>query len=239
MLNEGVPAMPAIVSRSEWLAARKAHLVEEKEFTRARDALSARRRELPWVRVDGDYVFEGPDGAVSLADLFGGKGQLIVQHFMMGPGWQAGCPSCSYWADGYNGFRVHIEQRDAAFVTISNATFAEISAFKTRMGWTFPWVSAHGNTFNRDFGVSFTDEERETGSVDYNYRPVRFPSSEAPGVSVFALGEDGEVYHTYSTYSRGLDMLNGAYHYLDILPKGRDEDALQHPMAWVKRRDEY
>lgn len=224
-----------IVTRNEWLKARKALLVKEKAFTRARDALSAERRALPWVKVEKDYRFQTSDGAQSLADLFDGKSQLIIYHFMLGEGWMAGCPSCSFWADGYDGIDVHLGQRDMAFVTIAAAPLDQIEAYRRRMGWTFKWVSSHGSDFNRDYHVSFT--ENDTGY--YNYREGGFGSGEAPGVSVFVKKEDGAVYHTYSCYGRGLDMLNIAYHYMDIAPKGRDETGLDFPMAWLRRHDEY
>ncbi len=229
----------SIVSREQWLEARVAFLAEEKEFNQVRDALSAKRRQLPWVKVETNYVFDTPDGEQSLVQLFGKKSQLIVQHFMFGTDWEEGCPSCSFWADGYNGFTMHVEQRDAAFVTVSKASLPTLEAYKKRMGWAFPWVSSANNSFNEYFQVSFSPEQMEDGSGTYNYRPSKFPSSEAPGVSVFTKGDNDEIYHTYSTYSRGLDMLNGAYHYMDLLPRGRDEKGLEHSMAWLKRHDVY
>ena len=230
---------PAIVSRADWLAARKHLLAEEKAFTRQRDGLSARRRQLPWVKIEKDYRFRSAYGEKSLSDLFGGAGQLIVQHFMLGEGWEAGCPSCSFWADGFDGTTVHMAQRDAAFVAVSSAPLAQIEAFKSRMGWTFDWVSCHGDPFNRDFHVSFTEEELGAGEVEYNFAKTAFPATEAPGVSIFSKLDDGTVCHTYSCYARGLDMLNATYHYLDLLPKGRDEEGLSHTMSWVRRHDEY
>ena len=226
----------AIVSQDEWLAARKALLAKEKEFTKARDALSAERRALPWVKVEKPYVFEGPAGKETLADLFGGKSQLLVYHFMLGPGWAAGCPSCSYLADHFDGAAIHLAQRDVAFVAVSRAPLAEIEAYKKRMGWKFKWVSSNGSDFNYDFHVSFTPEQKAT--AEYNYVKSGFPAEEAPGLSAF-IQQDGAVYHTYSSYGRGLDMFIGAYHFLDHAPKGRDEDALPWSMAWVKRHDEY
>lgn len=231
--------MQPIVSRSEWLEARRKLLLEEKLLTRQRDELSRRRRQLPWVAVEKDYRFQRRGGSCTLSDLFGSASQLIVQHFMLGKEWEAGCPSCSFWADGYDGTPVHMAARDAAFVTVSSAPLDNIEAFKARMGWTFEWVSCAGGSFNRDYRVSFTQEEVDAGIVGYNFSQSSFPVSEAPGVSVFAKLEDGTVCHTYSCYARGLDMLNVTYQYLDLLPKGRNEDALPHPMAWVKRRDEY
>jgi predicted dithiol-disulfide oxidoreductase (DUF899 family) len=226
-----------IVSREEWLAARKALLAREKAFTKERDALSQERRRLPWVKVDKTYVFEGPAGTETLADLFAGRNQLLVYHFMFGPDWTAGCPSCSFWADNYNGAVVHLSHRDVSLVAISRAPLAKLESYRNRMGWSFKWVSSYGNDFNRDYHVSFTPEEQKT--ADYNYKAAGFGSSEAPGVSVFIKGTDGQIFHTYSCYARGLDMLNGAYHLLDLVPKGRDEQGLSYPMAWVRRHDEY
>ena len=228
-----------IVSREDWLIARKAHLEDEKAFTRARDALSERRRSLPWVRVDKDYRFLTSDGEKSLSDLFGDKSQLIVVHFMMGPDWEEGCPSCSFWADGYSGLETHLSNRDATFVAVANTSLEKIDAYRTRMGWSFDWASALGSDFNQDFCVSFTPEALEAGTTEYNYRPAKFPSTEAPGISVFHKPDPDTIVHTYSTYSRGLDMLNTAYHLMDLLPKGRDEDSLDWPMQWLRRRDQY
>jgi predicted dithiol-disulfide oxidoreductase (DUF899 family) len=229
-----------IVSRGEWLAARKAHLAEEKAFTKARDALSRKRRELPWVKVDKRYVFDGPNGKETIAGLFGGKSQLIVYHFMLGPGWEAGCPSCSYLADHFDGAAIHLAQRDVAFVVVSRASLPEIEKFQRRMGWKFKWVSSFGNDFNYDYQVSATPEEKASGKVMYNYEEIgEFPSDERPGASVFFKNEAGEVFHTYSSYGRGLDMLIGAYHFLDLAPKGRDEDGLAWSMAWVRHHDKY
>jgi predicted dithiol-disulfide oxidoreductase (DUF899 family) len=226
-----------IVSREEWLAARKALLAREKAFTKERDALSQERRRLPWVKVDKTYVFEGPAGTETLADLFAGRNQLLVYHFMFGPDWTAGCPSCSFWADNYNGAVVHLSHRDVSLVAISRAPLAKLESYRNRMGWSFKWVSSYGTDFNRDYHVSFTPAEQKT--ADYNYKAAGFGSSEAPGVSVFIKGTDGQIFHTYSCYARGLDMLNGAYHLLDLVPKGRDEQGLSYPMAWVRRHDEY
>lgn len=226
-----------IVSQSEWLAARKALLAKEKEFSKARDELSAARRTLPWVKVEkNNYVFDGPAGKETLADLFGGKSQLLVYHFMLGPGWVQGCPSCSFLADHFDGAAIHFTQRDVSFVVVSRAPLAEIEPYKKRMGWKFKWMSSYGNDFNHDFHVSFTPAEKET--AEYNYVKSGFPSEEAPGLSAF-IKDNGAVYHTYSTYARGLDILVGAYNFLDMAPKGRDEDALPWSMAWVRRHDEY
>lgn len=231
--------MPAIVSREEWLDARRKHLEDEKAFTRARDALSARRRELPWVRIDKDYRFRSNDGDRSLADLFGGQRQLIVKHFMFGPDWDEGCPSCSFWSDGYSGLDVHLAHRDTAFVAVSNTSLDNINAYRQRMGYTFDWVSSLGSDFNRDFHVTFTRDELENGTAVYNYARKVFPSTEAPGLSVFLRQDDGTIVHTYSCYARGLDMMNTAYHLLDLTPMGRHEDGLPYSMAWLKRRDQY
>jgi predicted dithiol-disulfide oxidoreductase (DUF899 family) len=225
---------PQIVSRSDWLAARKALLEEEKAFTRQRDALSAKRRALPAVRIDKDYRFHGPAGEMTLADLFGDRSQLIVQHFMYGPDWEEGCPSCSFWADGFNGLDIHLRHRDTALVAVARAPLEKLRAYAARMGWTFPFVSSLGSDFNYDFSVSFrAGEPRE-----YNYASSGFPAEEAPGISVF-LRDGKDILHTYSTYARGLDMMNAAYHYLDLTPKGRDEDGDPHPMAWLRRHDQY
>jgi predicted dithiol-disulfide oxidoreductase (DUF899 family) len=227
-----------VVSQSEWLAARKALLAKEKEFTKARDALSAARRELPWVKIDKNYVFDGPAGKETLADLFGGKSQLIVYHFMLGPGWVQGCPSCSFLADHFDGAIPHLAQRDVSFVVVSRAPLAEIEAYKQRMSWKFKWVSSNASDFNHDFHVSFTPEQKASGDVDYNYARGLFPSEEAPGLSAF-IEDGGAVFHTYSSYARGLDIIVGTYNMLDMAPKGRDEGALPWTMAWVKRHDEY
>ena len=228
-----------IVSRDEWLAAREAHLANEKRFTKARDELSRQRRELPWVKVEKRYVFDGPDGKETLADLFGGRSQLIVYHFMFGPGWEQGCPSCSFLADHFDGAALHLAQRDVTLAAVSRAPLPQIDAFKKRMGWRFKWVSSHGNDFNRDFHVSFTPDELASGEVYYNYAMGKFPSEEAPGASVFYKNDAGDIFHTYSAYARGLDILVGAYNFLDVVPKGRDEDGLDFTMAWVRHHDRY
>ena len=227
----------AVVSEAEWTEARKALLAKEKEFTRLRDELSRERRALPWVRVEKPYVFHGPEGEQTLDDLFAGHHQLIVQHLMFDPSWNAACKSCSFWADGYNGFFAHIEQRDAAFVAVSLAPLDKLEAFKHRMGWTFKWVSSLGSDFNGDFQVSETPTEKVNGNSYYNYRIGKPFSSERPGISVFYRDDDGSLFHTYSCYARGLDMMNGAYQYIDLTPKGRDEDG--RSMSWVRLHDEY
>jgi predicted dithiol-disulfide oxidoreductase (DUF899 family) len=228
-----------VVSQDEWIAARKAHLADEKAFTKARDALSQKRRELPWVKVEKDYVFDGPNGKETLADLFGGKSQLIVYHFMLGPDWEAGCPSCSFLADHFDGAVTHLAQRDVTFLVVSHARLPQIEKFQRRMGWQFKWVSSFGSDFNFDYQVSASPEEKASGKAMYNYELTTFPSDERPGASVFYKNDAGEVFHTYSSYGRGLDMLVGTYHLLDLAPKGRDEAGLAWPMAWVRRHDEY
>ncbi|MGH9837826.1 MAG: DUF899 domain-containing protein [Blastocatellia bacterium] len=228
-----------VVSREEWLKARKAHLAKEKEFTRQRDELSRQRRELPWVKVDKEYVFEGPDGKESLAGLFDGRSQLIVYHFMFGPGWEQGCPSCSFLSDHIDGALAHLNARDVTLVVVSRAPLPEIEAFKKRMGWRFKWVSSYASDFNHDYHVSFTKDEMARGKVYYNYAMQEFGSEEAPGASVFYKDATGDVFHTYSAYGRGGDILIGAYNYLDLTPKGRDEDGLAFTMAWVRHHDRY
>ena len=227
-----------IVSQSEWTAQRKALLAREKEFTRARDRLSAERRALPWVKVEKPYVFDTPAGKKTLAELFDGKNQLIVYHFMLGPGWVEGCPSCSYLADHFDGAIVHLAHRDAAFVVVSRAPLAEIEAYKKRMGWRFGWVSSFGSDFNFDYHVSFR-EDQVGKDGDYNYERQEIDSEEMPGASIFYKDAGGAVFHTYSAYARGLDILIGAYNWLDLTPKGRDEAELPWTMAWVRRHDEY
>jgi predicted dithiol-disulfide oxidoreductase (DUF899 family) len=228
-----------VVSHDEWIEARKQLLREEKEFTRARDALSQRRRDLPWERVDKAYVFDSPEGRKTLPELFGGKSQLIVYHFMLDPDWNEGCKSCSFWADQFDGAAIHLAHRDVALLAVSRAPLARIEAYKKRMGWRFPWVSSFGGDFNFDYGVSFAPETVAAGRAIYNFAPTKTSMSELPGISVFTRDESGAVFHTYSCYARGLDMLNGAYHFLDLAPKGRDEAGLPHAMAWVRRHDEY
>jgi len=230
---------PRVVSQAEWLEARKGLLAKEKEFTRRRDALSAERRELPWVRVEKEYVFTAPGGRQTLADLFDRRSQLIVYHFMLGPDWEEGCPSCSLLADHFDGAAVHLAQRDVTLVVVSRAPLDRIEAFKQRMGWRFKWVSSYDSDFNRDYHVSFTKEEIANGNVYYNYAASGFSSEEAPGASVFYRDAAGAIFHTYSSYARGLDILIGAYNFLDLVPKGRDEAGLQHGMAWVRHHDRY
>ena len=234
----GLPPHP-IVSRELWLAKRKELLRKEKEFTRLRDQLSAERRALPWVRVEKDYVFAGPDGKVALADLFAGRSQLVVYHFMFGPDWQEGCPSCSFVSDHIDAALPHLAARDVTVTMVSRAPFAKLEAFRKRMGWRFNWVSSFGTSFNPDFHVSFTKEEMAVGKVEYNYTLEEFPSEEAPGLSVFYKNAAGQIFHTYSTFARGLESLLGAYMMLDLVPKGRDEDDLAFSMEWVRYHDRY
>jgi predicted dithiol-disulfide oxidoreductase (DUF899 family) len=226
-----------VVSHDEWVEARRQHLAREKEFTRLRDQLSQERRELPWVKVEKHYVFDGPKGKESLVDLFEGRHQLVVQHFMFDPSWDEGCKSCSFWIDNFDGITVHLEHRDVTYVAISRAPYAALQAYKKRMGWRVKWLSSYNNDFNRDYHVTFTPEELAKGQAYYNYTTGSFPAPEGPGISVFYRDDDGAVYHTYSTYSRGLDMLNGAYHLLDLVPKGRDEHG--RGMEWLQRHDAY
>jgi predicted dithiol-disulfide oxidoreductase (DUF899 family) len=228
-----------IVSQEEWLAARKELLKKEKEITRLGDELSAERRKLPWVNVKKNYVFEAPGGKVALPDLFAGRSQLVVQHFMFGPDWQEGCPSCSFMADHVDGMLPHLAARDLTMVAVSRAPLAKIEAFKKRMGWRFKWVSSYDGDFNADFHVSFSKEDLARGEVNYNYTEQEFPSEEAPGLSVFYKDAAGSVFHTYSIYGRGVEVLMGAYRILDLVPKGRDEDHLEFSMEWVRHHDRY
>lgn len=227
-----------VVSHEDWLKARLELLAAEKEFTHRRDALTRRRMAMPWERVEKPYRFEGPNGALSLADLFDGRSQLIVYHFMFAPDWAEGCKSCSFWADNFEGVPIHLNHRDVTFTAVSRAPLDKIEAYKKRMGWTFPWVSSYGSDFNFDYHVSFTPEQVAAGEASYNYERQPIDISEQVGISVFCRSQ-GEVFHSYSCYSRGVDMLNGAYHYLDLVPKGRDEDGLDFTMEWVRRHDQY
>ncbi|MCH9671215.1 MAG: DUF899 family protein [Gammaproteobacteria bacterium] len=230
--------MKNVATKTQWLAARQAHLEKEKAFTKLRDELSAERRELPWLAVSESYEFHSVGHRHTLADLFENRSQLIVFHFMFAEDWDEGCPSCSFWADNFNGIDVHLAHRDIALVAVSNTSVEKIEQYKRRMGWTFRWVSSLHSSFNRDFDVSFSSEDVRDGRTYYNYRTTAFPSTEAPGISVFAKEADGSVFHTYSCYSRGLDMLNAAYHLMDLVPAGRAE-ASAHPMSWLRRRDQY
>jgi predicted dithiol-disulfide oxidoreductase (DUF899 family) len=228
-----------VVSRDQWIAERKTLLAHEKELTRLRDQIARERRTLPWERIEKNYVFDGPDGRCSLAELFEGRRQLLVQHFMFAPGWEQGCPSCSFMADHIDGMNVHLAHRDVTFVAISRATLAEIERFRQRMGWQFKWVSSFGTDFNRDFGVTFTPEEVAKGKLYYNYGEWPFASEEWPGISVFCKDDAGDVFHTYSTYGRGVEVMMGTYDLLDLTPKGRDERDVDYKMEWVRHHDRY
>ena len=229
---------PTIVDRDTWLEARLAHLEAEKAFTRRRDELSRERRRLPWLEITDDYRFDGPDGRHTLLELFDGRGQLLVYHFMMGPDWDEGCPSCSFWADNYDGTTVHLAARDTTLVAISRATLPQIQAYRDRMGWRFPWYSSHDSSFNFDMHVSATTDQIEAGAMVYNHGTQPAFGEESAGISAFArLGD--RVFLTYQTFARGLDMVNGAYHMLDLTSKGRDEDELAFTMAWLHRHDAY
>ncbi len=228
--------MAQVGTRDEWRTARLQLLDKEKELNRLRDQLAEERRSLPWVRVEKEYAFDTHDGRKTLAELFDGRSQLLVYHFMLGPGWDEGCPSCSFWADTYDGNDVHLAARDVTFLCCSRAPLEEIDRYKDRMGWSFEWVSSAPSDFNFDFGVSFTADQVE-GGAEYNFRESGV-GDEMPGLSSFAL-EDGAVFHTYSTYARGLDPLNGAYQLLDLAPRGRDEAGLDWPMQWLRRHDAY
>ena len=227
-----------VISSDQWVAERKALLAREKELTHLRDQIARERRALPWVRIDKAYVFDAPEGKRTLADLFEGRSQLLVQHFMLGPGWEQGCPSCSFMADHSDGMNVHLAHRDVTLLAISRAPLAEIERFRQRMGWQFKWVSSFGTDFNRDFGITFTPEEVAKGEVYYNFGPWRHANDELPGISVFYKDEAGDVFRTYSTYGRGVEAMMGTYNMLDLTPKGRDE----HPaytMDWVRHHDRY
>jgi predicted dithiol-disulfide oxidoreductase (DUF899 family) len=229
-----------VVSEKEWLAARKAFLLKEKKFTKLRDQLNKQRRDLPWEKVEKNYVFDGPQGKESLGDLFGDKSQLIIWHFMFGPKWKEGCSHCSFWADSFNGNIVHMAARDITMLAVSRAPLKKIEPFKKRMGWGFKWVSSFNTGFNYDYQASFSPEDFKRGKALYNYRVIEPFSDELHGVSVFYKDPKGEVYHTYSTYGRGVDMLNNAYQYIDLTAKGRDEDlSADHPSDWVRHHDQY
>ena len=228
-----------VVPADRWLAARQALLAREKELVRLRDEIARARRALPWQRVASDYVFDAPEGPRTLADLFAGRRQLVVQHFMLGPGWEQGCASCSFMADHTDGMLVHLAQRDVSFAAVSRAPLAEIERFKTRMGWKFRWVSSSANGFNKDFHVSFDAQDRVEGAVYYNYGTTAFPNTEAPGISVFYRDDAGEIFHTYSTFGRGVEVMMGTYALLDLVPKGRDEHDGFYKMDWVRHHDRY
>jgi predicted dithiol-disulfide oxidoreductase (DUF899 family) len=228
-----------IVSREQWTEARKALMAQEKDLTRARDRLSEARRALPWVRVEKVYAFDSVDGRKELADLFRGRPQLVVQHFMFAPEWDEGCKSCSFWADGFERLIPHLAARDTTLVAVSRAPLAKLDAFKRRMGWTFDWYSSAGGDFNYDFAVSFTPEQIRDGHATYNFGTSGFGIEDAPGISVFYRNAAGDIFNTYSCFARGLDMMNAAYHYLDLTPLGRHEQGLPYPMDWLRLRDQY
>jgi len=224
------------VTQEEWIAARKQLLIEEKEFTRLRDKISLKRRELPWLKIEKDYVFNGPNSEHTLLDLFEGQSQLMVYHFMLGPDWEEGCKSCSFWADNFEGIDIHLKHRDITFLVISRAEIEKIEAYKKRMGWNFKWFSSFNTSFNYDFQVSFTSAQKEKNEVTYNYIKQPYFTDEMAGVSVFVKDEKDIIFHTYSTYARGLDMLNGAYNYIDLAPMGRSEE---DSMSWLRHHDKY
>jgi len=228
-----------IVSRQQWIEARRVHLAQEKELTQARERLNEERRALPWVKVDKAYLFDGAEGKKTLADLFNGKSQLVVQHFMFAPEWNEGCKSCSFWADGFERMIPHLAARDTTLAAVSRAPLSKLLPFKTRMGWTFDWVSSADSDFNYDYAVSFTPDDVKSGAKVYNFGTSGFGIEDAPGISVFYRDEAGDIFHTYSCFARGLDMMNVAYHYLDLTPLGRHEEGLPYPMDWVRLRDQY
>jgi len=229
----------AVVPQDRWLAARLSLLAQEKEMTRLRDQIARARRALPWVHLKKDYVFDTTAGPRRLSELFDGRHQLLVQHFMLGPDWEQGCPSCSYMSDHLGGMALHLAHRDVSLLAVSRAPIEQIERFRRRMGWTFPWVSAFDSDFNQDFGVSFTPQQVARGSVPYNYTVQAFPAEEAPGISVFYRDDVGSVFHTYSTYGRGVEVMMGTYDLLDLTPKGRDEHNPNYPMDWVRHHDRY
>lgn len=230
---------PNVVSDAEWLTARKELLQKEKELSRQRDELTRLRQQLPWRKLDQAYEFDGPDGKRSLLDLFGDQSQLLIYHFMFGPDWKEGCKACSLVADHYDPLVIHLKARDVSMVTVSRAPIATLEDYKQRMRWNFEWVSSLNNSFNQDFGVTFTEEEKNESRMNYNYSLGSFPVTECPGVSSFARNDDGEIFHTYSAYARGLENLLGIYNLLDLVPKGRDEVELPYGMAWVRHHDQY
>lgn len=227
-----------VVSPGKWLMARRRLLAREKKFSKLRDELNRQRRELPWVKIEKEYVFDGQRGEMTLADLFCGKSQLIVYHFMFGPGWGDGCPHCSFWADHFDSANLHLGARDTALAVVSRAPLKEIRPFKKRMGWQFQWVSSNRTDFNFDFHVSFTPEQIKTGALFYNYAPMKMKIDEREGVSAFYKDRKGAIYHTYSSYARGIDLLNTTYNFLDLTAKGRDE-IRAHTQSWVRYHDEY
>jgi predicted dithiol-disulfide oxidoreductase (DUF899 family) len=228
-----------IVSHQDWLSARRELLAKEKAFTQQRDALSRLRRDLPWEKVEKAYSFETPSGRQSLGGLFGGRSQLVVYHFMFAPDWESGCKSCSFWADHFNGLAPHLAARDVTMLAISRAPLGKLQGFAKRLGWSFPWVSSGDGEFNYDFQASFHPAEVAAGKAIYNYRPLSMERTDMPGISVFLKDKDGTIYHTYSTYGRGIELVNATYQYLDLVPKGRDEEGLPYAMSWVRYSDQY
>ena len=228
-----------VVSRDCWIAERKRLLARERELTHLRDEVARERRALPWIRIEKSYVFDTLEGRRALAELFDGRRQLLVQHFMLGPGWEQGCPSCSYMADHTDAMNVHLAHRDVTFLAVSRAPLDEIERFRRRMGWQFRWGSSHGSDFNFDFGVSFTPEEMARNEVCYNYGMQSFECEEMPGISVFYKNDAAEVFHTYSTYRRGVEVMMGTYNMLDLTPQGRGERDVAHKMEWVRHHDRY
>lgn len=228
-----------VVPREEWIEKRKELLAREKDFTRLRDELSRQRRDLPWVKLEKRYLFDGPGGSESLSDLFAGRSQLVIYHFMFAPDWEEGCPSCSFWADHYDGMQVHLNHRDVAFVVVSRAPYAKIAEFQRRMGWKFKWLSSFHTDFNYDFGASFTPQQIEAADKIYNFGTLEPGDTDREGASVFYKDETDTIFHTYSTHARGIDMLNTTYQWLDLVPKGRDEEHLEGPQAWVRHHDRY
>lgn len=227
-----------VVSQKEWLIARRKFLIKEKKFSKERDELNLQRRKLPWVKIEKEYGFDGPSGRVTFADLFRGRRQLIVYHFMFGPGWKEGCAHCSFWADHFDSVNIHLGERDTTFAVISRAPLAELKPFKKRMGWRFDWVSSFKSDFNFDFNVSFTPEQIRSGVLPYNYGRIKMKIDELQGVSAFYRDRDGAIYHTYSAYARGIDLMNTTYNFLDLTAKGRDEDP-ETTQRWVRHHDKY
>jgi predicted dithiol-disulfide oxidoreductase (DUF899 family) len=226
-----------VVSHEEWVAARTKFLAEEKAFTKQRDEISRKRRELPWEKVEKAYTFEGPNGKETLGGLFEGRSQLIVYHFMFTPDWDAGCPHCSFWADNFNDVIVHLNHHDVTMVAVSRASYSKLAAYRQRMGWSFKWLSSAGSDFNFDLGISFTDDQVKAKEAIFNYGSQAPGMTDRDGTSVFFKDDEGNIFHTYSTYARGIDMTNTAYHYIDLTPRGRDEG--DNPQYWVRRHDEY
>jgi predicted dithiol-disulfide oxidoreductase (DUF899 family) len=238
MTRKGRPEDHRVVSHEEWLEARTAFLAKEKEFTRMRDDIARRRRELPWERVGKPYEFDTPRGKRTLSDLFAGRSQLVVYHFMFAPDWEEGCPHCSFWADNFDRIGIHLAHRDVTFLAVSRAPLAKIEAFEKRMGWTFEWVSSDDGDFNYDYQASFRPADLQKGRVFYNYKSQEMEIGDREGISAFYKDADGAVFHTYSTYARGIDLVNGAYNFLDLSPKGRDENP-ESPQDWVRHHDRY